>query len=149
MVRSPVVSIMMLEIGVTRPGIRTMALPSMPSRARSSKICSAAFSPAWPIGPDIRTRPPSRAMAMEAFSALPPLYSVKCVARILLPRAGIFSTRNTRSRTGIPTQRIFGAASRGCAVMRVPPNQTEGKQPKHGQSSLVRRHAIVTNRRLR
>src|SRR3569623_1052055 len=115
MVRSPVVSIMMLEIGVTRPGIRTMALPSMPSRSRSSKICSAPFSPAWAIGPDIRTRPPSRAMAMAAFSALPPLYSVKCVARILLPRAGIFSTRNTRSRTGMPTQRMFGG--RCCAVM--------------------------------
>src|SRR3569623_1618757 len=79
-------------------------------------------------------------MAMDAFSALPPLYSVKCVARILLPRAGRFSTRNTRSRTGMPTQRMFGAAGRCCAVMRVPPDQTrraKGKLPEGAPGSLA------------
>ncbi|OIQ68095.1 hypothetical protein GALL_503190 [mine drainage metagenome] len=115
MVRSPEGSIMMLEIGVTRPGMCTMCLVSMPSCAIFSKIYLEVVSRASPIGPQIEARPPSRTMAIALLSALPPQISSKWLAFSLEPRAGSPSTRKVRSRTGMPMQRmrgrIFGAAA--------------------------------------
>ena len=88
MVRSPLGSIMMLEIGVTRPGMWTMCLVSMPSCASLSKIYLAEVSRASPIGPQIEARPPSRTIPIAALSALPPQISSKWLALTLEPRAG-------------------------------------------------------------
>ena len=115
MVRSPLGSTMTAEIGVTRPGMWTMCLVSMPSCASFSKIKRADASRASPIGPQIEARPPRRTMPIAALSALPPQISSKWVAFSLEPRAGTPLTRNVRSRTGMPMQRmrggIFGAAA--------------------------------------
>jgi hypothetical protein len=62
-----------------------------------------------PIGPHTEARPPSRTIPIAALSALPPQISSKWVAFSLEPRAGTPRTRNVRSRTGIPTQRMRGA----------------------------------------
>ena len=88
MVRSPLGSIMMLEIGVTSPGMCTICLVSMPSCASFSKMKRLDVSRASPIGPQIEARPPSRTIPMAALSALPPQISSKWVAFSLEPRAG-------------------------------------------------------------
>ena len=113
MVRSPLGSIMMFEIGVTRPGMWTMCVVSMPSCASLSKMYRLEVSRASPIGPQIEARPPRRTIPIAALSALPPLISSKWLAFTLKPRAGNSSIRNVRSRTGMPMHRmrggIFGA----------------------------------------
>ena len=81
-------SIMMVEIGVTRPGMCTRCLVSMPSCASLSKMYRLEVSRASPIGPQIEARPPSRTIPIAALSALPPQISSKWVAFTLEPRAG-------------------------------------------------------------
>src|ERR1700733_11883161 len=85
-------------------------------------------SRASPIGPQIEARPPSRTIPIAPLSALPPQISSKWLAFSLEPRAGRPCTRNVRSRTGMPMQRmrggIFGAAAGKVmpeSVMPVPP----------------------------
>jgi hypothetical protein len=115
MVRSPEGSIMMFEIGVTKPGMCTMCLVSMPSCASFSKMYLDVVSRTSPIGPQIEARPPSRTIPIAPLSALPPQISSKWLALSLEPRAGRPCTRNVRSRTGMPMQRmrggIFGAVT--------------------------------------
>ena len=115
MVRSPLGSIMMLEIGVTSPGMCTRCLVSMPSCASFSKIYLADVSRESPIGPQIEARPPRRTIPMAALSALPPAISSKWLALTLSPRSGSSWIRNVRSRTGMPMHKmrggIFGAAT--------------------------------------
>src|SRR5579864_2716705 len=83
-------------------------------------------SRASPIGPQIEARPPSRTMPIAPLSALPPQISSKCVAFSLEPRAGSPGTRNVKSRTGIPMQRIRGDCFPGAreveevSVMSIP-----------------------------
>jgi hypothetical protein len=88
----------------------------MPSCASFSKIYLGEVSRASPIGPQIEARPPSRTIPIAALSALPPQISSKWLAFTLKPRSGNPSTRNVRSRTGMPIQRmrggIFGAPPR-------------------------------------
>jgi hypothetical protein len=100
---------MIAETGVVTSGTRTIWLVSMPSAAIRSRMKPLDVSLASPIGPANETRPPSRAMAIAALSALPPQISARCVALALLPRAGTASTRKVRSRTGMPMQRMRGA----------------------------------------
>ncbi len=76
-VRSPEGSIMIAETGVMRPGMRTICVVSMPSAAISSRMKRLDVSCASPIGPANATRPPSRAMAIAALSALPPQISAR------------------------------------------------------------------------
>jgi hypothetical protein len=83
MVRSPLGSIMMFEIGVTRPGMCTMCLKSMPSSASLSKIYRAELSRESPIGPQIEARPPRRTIPTAALSALPPQICSKWLAPTL------------------------------------------------------------------
>ena len=108
MVRSPEGSIMMLEIGVTRPCMCMMCLVSIPSCASFSKIYLAEASRTSPIGPQIEARPPRRTIPIAALSALPPQISSKWLAFTLKPRSGSSSMRNVKSRTGMPMQRIRG-----------------------------------------
>src|SRR6266702_5354765 len=108
-VRSPEGSIMIADTGVVRPGMRTICAVSMPSVAIRSRRKPLDVSPVSPIGPANAARPPSRAMAIAALSALPPQISARWLALALLPRSGTASTRKARSRTGMPMQRMRGA----------------------------------------
>ena len=86
MVRSPVGSIITAEIGVTRPGMCTICLVSMPSCAILSKMYRLEVSLTSPIGPQTEARPPRRTMPIAALRALPPQISSKC-GRVLLGAA--------------------------------------------------------------
>ena len=157
MVRSPLGSIMMFEIGVTRPGICTMCLVSMPSCPSFSKIYLDDVSLASPIGPQIEARPPRRTIPIAPLSALPPQISSKWLALTLKPRSGSPSMRNVRSRTGMPIHRmrggILGATSwkfMPGSVMPVPPSSgtavpIQSRQTSDGSSlchaPMLRRHA--------
>src|SRR3954469_21547246 len=100
---------MMAETGVVASGMRTIWLVSIFSDVMRSRMKPLDVSCASPIGPANATRPPSRAIAIAALSALPPRISARCLAFALLPRAGTVSTRKVRSRTGMPMQRMRGA----------------------------------------
>jgi len=100
---------MIAETGVATSGMRTMWLVSMPSCAICARMKALDISRASPMGPANETRPPSRAIAIAALSALPPQISARWLALALLPRAGTASTRKVRSRTGMPMQRMRGA----------------------------------------
>ena len=70
-------SIMIAETGVITSGMRTRCLVSMPSFAICARMKPLDVSLASPMGPQNETRPPSRAIPIAAFSALPPQISAR------------------------------------------------------------------------